>query len=576
MRYFFSLLLITLGSPAFADSKICGNVRSQDGRLSLTVNEKVLVCGSPKGSAGWKDVPLSQAEYHLRVFLQRDGHFQPRFEQQDGILKVWQGPRLLVSRFVIEQGPVEILDKDRIRKVIHYPLTSELMDEVVKWAEIELKSKGYACPKVDVKAQVWDQTVVLTVVPGVKGTVRRIDWQGSDGLEDKVLIRYSAMKSGETYDVRKTQITTNRLFADGLFEMALTKAGCDSDQVDLTVQTSVGKPRLVQFGFGASTEELPFMDLSFRNSRLDNDASSFYTLLHASPKLQSLSAGSELYVLSPMPSVFVGPRFKVARKSEHDYEENSARSGGDLGRYWDQFGSRFLVRGGPTLNYVKTVKGIGPSEAKYLSWEGSLTAASHDYELNVRQQYEGWAGRFEYLGQREEIGAQLNVDRYDASLKYLWNIGNYYPPMFVLAMRTNWIAVNANPIDLNSRRELLPLDYRIFWGGDQNLRGFARQSLNNGRLGYLSGVYGGLELRLIEELPFHLQPFVLFDYARLGSKRWTADPPIFISKGFGLRWASPIGTLRGSAARGEIQNGDASTDAYPEEWVYFFSFGQEF
>jgi len=56
----------------------------------------------------------------------------------------------------------------------------------------------------------------------------------------------------------------------------------------------------------------------------------------------------------------------------------------------------------------------------------------------------------------------------------------------------------------------------------------------------------------------------------------TLDKPLFVSEGLGLRWASPFGTLRGSAARGMIWDGDDSTKEYPQEWVYFFSFGQEF
>jgi translocation and assembly module TamA len=576
MRRFLLLFLPVLFFPAHADFKLCDTVRVLDGRLRLNANEKVLVCGSPKAGPGWREVPLSQAEYQLKVFLQREGYFTPSFQRRDGVLRVVKGSRTVVSTLEVSQGKADALDPDSLRKVEGYPLTSGMMDDVSQWANLQLKSHGYACAAIDVKAHAWDRKVLISASPGRLGTIRRVEWEGNDKLDRSVLDRYAAFESGETYDIRKTQITTNRLFADGLFEMALTQTSCEGDNVDLKVRTSVGKPRLLQFGFGASTEELPFMDLSFRNSRLDRFASSFYTILHASPKLQSLTAGSELYVFRRMPRVYWGPRLKLARRSENAFEEQSARAGADIGRYWDQLGAHWGLRGGPTLNYLKTISGIGPAETQFLNWEGSLAGASHGYELNLREQYEGWTGKFEYHGQREEIGSNINVDRYDGNLKLLWNIGGYSPPLFVLATRVSATAVDAEPIDLNSKRDRLPLDYRIFWGGDQNLRGFSRQSLNNGGLGYLTGVYGGFELRLIEELPWRLQPFVLYDLGRLGVRRWTADQPVFISKGFGLRWASPIGTLRGSAARGEIQNGNASTRAYPEEWVYFFSFGQEF
>jgi translocation and assembly module TamA len=123
---------------------------------------------------------------------------------------------------------------------------------------------------------------------------------------------------------------------------------------------------------------------------------------------------------------------------------------------------------------------------------------------------------------------------------------------------------------------LVPIEDRIYLGGDDSLRGFRRQSINNNGLGFLTSIYIGFELRLIEELPYHLQPFLLWDGARVGNRRYTVDLPLFTSEGIGLRWASPFGTLRGSAARGHVFDSDASTAGFTESWVYFFSFGQEF
>ena len=469
-----------------------------------------------------------------------------------------------------------VLDADRVRHVEGYRLTSELLDNVTKWADFELKSNGYPCPKVEVKAQAWDRKVIVVTHAGNQARIGRLEWQGHDELNGNVISRYAATGPGQIYDIRRTQLTSSRLFSDGLFEMVLVQPECFGDVVDVKVKTSVGKPRLLRFGFGASTEEWPFMDVSYKNARLDNNASSYSLLLHASPRSQSINGGSELYVFSFLPSVFWGPRFKVGRRSESEFEEFSARGGADVGRYWDQLDSRWLIRGGPTLNYVDTVKGIGPSQSEYLNWEASVSGTSHVYELNVRDQYEGWTGRFDYHGQRSELGSKLNVDRYDGNFKFLWNYNGYTPPLLVLAGRLSAVAVNANPVDLTSTSERLPLEYRVFWGGDQNLRGFGRQNLHNNGLGYLTGLYGGFELRLIEELPYRLQPFALWDVARLGDRRWTLDEPLFTSWGGGMRWASPVGTLRGSAAKGEIENGDGSTVAYAREWVYFFSFGQEF
>lgn len=571
----FLFIVLYWAPSAWAVQRLCDQVLVKDGRIELNANEKVLICGSDKGGQAWKSVPLAQAEMHLKTYLVNRGYPKPSFEQHGDELWVWTGPRLEVKRFRAEPR-VAVLDLERKRKIVGRPLGSEILDEVTQWADSELRSSGYACPQVQVRGQAWDQAVVLNVEPGRKGRVRRLDWEGRDKLHPSVLKRYSAIEVGDYYDARESQLTTARLFADGLFETATIQPRCDGGDVDLVLKTSVGKPRLLTFGFGASTEEWVFIDIGFRNSRLDDRASSFTTLLHASQRQQNLSLTTELYSFSFWPTVFWGPRFRTGREYERDYEVLDARAGADIGRRWDQLDVRWLVRGGPTLNYVNTVAGLGPNDTTYLNWEASVTAASHVYEFNLREQARGWMGRFDYRGQRADIGARVNVDRFDGSFKYLWNIHNYSPPLFVLATRFQGVAVNANPIDLRDRRDLLPLEYRVFWGGDQNLRGFSRQHLNNAGLGFLSAAYAGFELRLVEELPYNLQPFALYDIARLGRKRLTLDEPIFTSWGLGLRWASPFGTVRGSAAKGEIVNGDLSTLAYQEEWVYFLSFGQEF
>jgi translocation and assembly module TamA len=183
---------------------------------------------------------------------------------------------------------------------------------------------------------------------------------------------------------------------------------------------------------------------------------------------------------------------------------------------------------------------------------------------------------FTYLGQRDGIGSPVSADRFDLTAKQLWNIGNYSPPLFVLGIRVQGTMTTANEVTLGQGREQLPIEYRIFLGGDDNLRGFSRQSLNNGGLGYLTAVYIGTELRIVDEMPFNLEPFLLWDGAQLGDRKGTLDRALFTDYGAGLRWRSPFGTLRGSIAQGAILNKNTFSSPYKEELVGFVSFGREF
>jgi translocation and assembly module TamA len=572
-----ALFLVSCKSPS---EKLCENIYLKEGELKLSANERVLVCGSQKGLEGWRDVPLPQAQYQIGVILQNKGFFNPRFERVKDELFVWSGPQGEIKVFEV-QGGEGVVNAFRKRNVIGEPMTPEKLDEIETWADTEMRQEGFACPQVEIEAQAWRGKVVAKVDPGERQTVASIKLIGLESLNRDILYRYQAIEVGDEYDVRKTQLTVARLLADGIAESAYFTTKCRGKEVDLTLRATLGSPKLLTFGIGGSTEELPFVDLRFRNSRLDGHGSSLTSTVHVSPRVQSWNTTADLYYLPISKRMFLSPRFLLKRESERAFEVNSAKAGGEVGRMFDMWDIRWRGTFGPTLNYVNTVQGVGPDDVSYLSWEGHARLMHHNYESTIRDQVEGWEADFDYRGQREGLGSYLNVDRYEADFKYLWNVYRLSPPFLVLASRFELIGVDAEPVvdasgNVPDTNDILPTEYRVFYGGDDNLRGFGRKALNNFDFGYLTAAYAGFELRLIEELPYRLQPFLLYDVAKLGTQRFTWSRPTFSSTGIGLRWASPFGTLRGSAARGRIHSGDDSVAQYQQEMVYFLSFGQEF
>ncbi len=565
-----------LASCAHKTQKICDNIVMREGSLSLSSNEKVLVCGSDKGRAGWNEIPIPQAQHQLSVYLNNEGYLSPRFEREQNQLQVWSGPRSEISALEVT-GVDGLLDPNKKRKIVGEPLVPARLDEVQQWAETELRNNGYACPQVTVQGQAWDNKLIAKIEKGQEQTIGGISRLGLDGIDQSYLSRYEAFEIGDVYDVRKTQLTVSRMLADGFIQSANFVAACRGNKADLTLRSSIGPPKVFRFEVGASTEEFPFASVTFRNARVDDRASSFTATLYASPRTQSITGSSQLYWLPWTKKAFFGPRARLARVSEKTFEYLEAKAGADIGRLWDIWDVRFIGRVGPTMNYTETKVGIGPENISYLSWEGSLEAMSHTYESNLRNQYEGWAGSFRYRGQKKGLGSEIDVNRYDATYKNLWNIASYSPPLLVLGFRLELNAVDADQAyPGQDNRELVPIDYRVFYGGAENLRGFSRKSITNGNVGFLSAAYAGFELRLIEQIPYNIQPLLLVDLARLGTESMTLDDPLFTSMGAGVRWASPFGTLRGSAARGKIYQENVNTAGYAQELVYFVSFGQEF
>ncbi|HEX4046886.1 MAG TPA: hypothetical protein VH309_03585, partial [Elusimicrobiota bacterium] len=96
--------------------------------IKLTDSERKLVCGDPKVE-GWKRIPLNQAEYFMRVFLQQRGYQNPAFSVARAVLRVDAGPKSLVTALRVEGLPAG-LDAGKLRMIVGQALTPATLDKV--------------------------------------------------------------------------------------------------------------------------------------------------------------------------------------------------------------------------------------------------------------------------------------------------------------------------------------------------------------------------------------------------------------------------------------------------------------
>ncbi len=429
-QFLIFLILAPVNSKA-VDQNICENIIVQGDRIELNRNEKILLCGIAEGPQPWNEIPLPQVKLHLRNILNNLGYFQSTTEIRENKLFVQTGPQQKITS-VSTSHLNNILDVNKLRNVVGKPLVPGKLDEVDSWANFKLQSQGYACSDISLKAQSETGKVQVNVKASSPKFFSAVFTDNSDQINGELLPRYQPFEMGDMYDVRKTHVMTERLISDGLFQSAYFEIECKEDKVILRLRSSIGKPKILRFGVGASTEELPFADLTFRNAQLDSLGSSFTTTLHASPRNLSLDFTSELYWFRGWNKTFFAPRGHLLREIESAYQSDSARLGADIGRFWDQWNTRFQVRLGPSLNIVTTQRGAAPEHVRYPSFDASLLLMSIDYEYAIRQQHEGWMASLGTRSQSRGLGSEYNVNHYNLNYKYLWNIGNYYPPLFVL------------------------------------------------------------------------------------------------------------------------------------------------
>jgi translocation and assembly module TamA len=312
----------------------------------------------------------------------------------------------------------------------------------------------------------------------------------------------------------------------------------------------------------------------WKHSRIGWRASEAEVSIVTSKLQQSAEASMHNY-LSPGSRTYVMPRALLERRNELRYSAIISKESLSPGTSWDFKKARLDVSAGPSFNYVHMLKGLGPVNDNYFSIDTRADLLGHLFEYYVRDPREGWRSSFETSSRFQGAASYITAHRLKLSMEKLWNLGQYDPPWVVLGAR-GWAATTYVNDRAHAFKKLSP-EERYFPGGDSDLRGAAREQIPSDNAGFLTAVYNGLELRLRDVLPWGLQPFVFVDGMMAGRLDFHLDPDVYWSPGVGLRWASPVGSIRTTIARGLLWHRDTVSDPlYNPHWQFFFSFGKEF
>lgn len=555
-----------------AARELCPQLRLVGPDLKLSEVEKRLVCGYP-GSAGWRTVPLSQAQLFLTAFLQQRGYFFPRFSAAGGALEVDIGSTTAV-RQITQEGADGIFDIGKRRGIVGRLLTPSLLDEVKKDVVFELQSRGYACPTVDVTADARTGIVHVDVAPGLAYRMVSVPGPRLEGLDPAVFGRYQSFEDGDPFDIRLLTLTSERIKQDALFLSAYYDVLCSTEGLRLEQRVIQGPPRLLTVGLGGDTEGLVDAKAQWRDARIGYRASEISATAFANEREQSLDAYMNYY-LRPADRVHLHPAAYLRHEYEPQYQ--AAHSEASLAPEWAWDGSdlTLLVRGGPDVDYFDTLYGLGPIRDTWFQFATHVQLNTHLFEYYASDPRRGWMASLDTMSRQRGAYSDVTADRITATGESLWNIGNYEPPWLIFATRglagTTWLP------DSSQADSLLPPTDRFFLGGDANVRGLAFMSLPGDGTGFLTALYDGLELRAGDQvLPYNFQPMVFVDAAMGSPYPFHLDPDVYYSPGAGVRWASPFGSLRFTLARGLTwRRGSVEAPPTPH-WQFFFSFGKEF
>lgn len=550
--------------------------------LDLKDMERRLLCGDTAGDEighPWSQIPPNQASYFLRGFLQTRGYHRPEFYQDRARLYVNIGPISRLKKLTLAGGPTGWMPPKR-RLIEGEPLTPSLLNDMQGWALGQIKDQGYACAEATIEADPETGEAVVFFKPGERKRIRELTQSGDGGLRPGALDRYNAFVMNDFYKDRMIGLTRRRTLEDGFLQALVMTTKCQpGDAVSIERDISLGLPRTVRIGAGFSTELGARLKTIVRQSRIGTSASSAEirfdaSLLSTKVNQQTLSSGYKWYYLHGENRYSLNPTVSII----HDAEENLEVQSQDFallhGWTFDTTEGHYDLRAGP--DFINENQSRGPAAHNINIGFVSLNArwTDHDFEwFNTSPRTGEWIDVSAYLAM-QKLGSPFTAQKFQISGEKLWPIGAFDPPLFVLGLRFNASSV-FSPNDASDLIDL-PVRFRTFLGGETDLRGFTYHSLPRSGVGALSGANASVEGRLHRVLFKIVDLFGFVDAGMLGGKALTFDRPVFMSPGFGARWESPFGVLRGYVARRFAFDEIPGDEPYDRAFRVGVTFGEEF
>lgn len=569
-------LVAVLAAPARAETletpcpQIVLDVTRSEGSVGLSDAEKKLVCGNPSDPT-WKNIPPSQAAFHLRGFLQERGYLRPEIRTEHGRLLVDVGAPSKVAKFETVGAPGS-LRTNRMREIVGERLTPKLLDTIEKRLTERLQGAGYACSKVQLRADPNTDVVRATIHAGPVGRIADIDRSKVQGIDPLAVSRHDAFAIGDTYNGDALARTARRLITADLVRSAYFLTDCDGGKVYVHEYAIADAPRIVSFAVGANTERLFNVRASWRHTALGELASQLGFDAQASVTEQSFGATGEWYPFRAAPRLYFSWNASARRDNQPNREWYTLEAGFGPARSWDFDVGRLEVRLAPLFRSIHNVRGAAAGTSQMLVVEGRARFVSSDFEYYAGSPRAGFRTQFAIAQSVREALSATSFTALRWTGEKLWNLGHWDPPAWILGVRFA-ASTTITPEPFNSTAAALQ-PYRYYLGGRDNLRGFGFATVPGDDLGGFTALTAGVELRAPPFLPGNLEPFVFADVGALGRSAFALEDPVYLTPGVGIRWESPIGTLRGTYSHGLLLTRGARMVEPGHR--FYLSIGEEF
>lgn len=560
----------------------CPNIRiASEKNLYLNDAEIRLLCGDKENSRegkAWSEIPLAQAKTLFKNFLQDRGYYHPTFKEiTPGLVEFDAGPLTQIKKLSGKTLPSSVR-VERFRTPMNEPLTPQQISSTQDWLKRRLQEEGYPCPEVRTQAFPEEGEIqVEWMNPRPVAKIEKIHEDAPSDLNLGVVRRFDAFKVGGPYSLRLTDITSRRnaqtrLVLSQDFEPRCDALTTSSDNLQFSETVRVGPPRLIAIGIGANTETGPLIRGSWAHTRLGRTGSSAELMFRASFREQRIISKANWFYTDQPSRTKISPLLQFSHENEPRFELLAFRSQAlwETGTEVDEGQWRMGI--GPAWQNLQQLRGIGPVNSQYFSLKTELEHETHLFEYYARSPRTGYRFTLASTYSVQPIAGAGNPWLFQLEGNWLEHLGGYDPPLVVWGARSQ---VFYTLLPENTLAQDVPVDFRRWIGGGRDIRGFSRGELPDHDGGTRMGVGFQTEVRVPFFSIWKIEPLLLADYATILSGLSTRDEKwrSFWSPGFGLRYESPIGTIRTTLAHGfEIGN-----PLSPLSHIQFYlSLGEEF
>jgi translocation and assembly module TamA len=525
----------------------CANIEIID-TISPPLNASELrwVCGDPENAA-YRNVPLYQAAFHLRAFLDNRGYVKGQIEIKDGTLIVRPGAQVRVESVSVlpEDASLSRLASSFTGSVLRPSLLNSLESSLKR----QLLESGYSCATVSSRAN--GAHVLLNVVRGPRRNFEKFQVDPIPGLLPEALLRFRPFETKTLYDVRLLELYEKRLLRDNVVQGTYFKENCKENESPIEQSFLFGPPRTLRFGVGVDTESGPLLQASWRHHRFSRMAAQASFTLQASLAQQSLIVRSEYFPWPERPRTSIGPQLKISRAETEDLVEVTQALEAVSTRTWDTKGAKWSLGAGPAFitNWYQSSSSSPFRQESSMALVARSELRTHAFEIFDAHPQKGSLVALSGEYRDPTLGFPDRTFRVAAEARTIAPLGGCGRGRCVGALRVS----ASNTWTTSSSLATLPPSLKTYLGGFESLRGFGPQSLpNNKGLGALSSAATGLEIRGVDLILPKWEPYAFYDLGSVGVNSNRLDSQLYSTVGLGLRWSSPIGLVQGYVSRPSI------------------------